>query len=155
MLTKLFFYYLQFCFGGWFSVSRKLVFWTPGNGTQPNAAPSLRFLFHLSYLFGMWEGDDCAERLGWWVDGWVVRWWAFGLCRTEGAWESRWCLRPEMEEIIEHLLGNQATTAPFLFPNLVRKTSSNPTPHQLCLIPFIQIPIPFLRNTLPKWGIFP
>jgi hypothetical protein len=56
-----------------------------------------------------------------------------------------------MEEIIEHLLGNQATTAPFLFPNLVRKTSSNPTPHQLCLIPFIQIPIPISA----KMGDFP
>lgn len=141
MLTKLFFYYLQFCFGGWFSVSRNWFseLWEMARNRTP---PPLRFLLLLSYLFGMWEGDDCAERLGWWVDGWVVRWWAFGLCRTEGAWESRWCLRPEMEEIIEHLLGNQATRAPFLFPNLVRKTSSNPPPHQLCLIPFIQIPIP-------------
>jgi hypothetical protein len=45
----------------------------------------------------------------------------------------------------------QQQTALFLFPNLVRKTSSNP-PINFAPSPSSRFKSPFLRNTLAEWG---
>ncbi len=73
------------------------------------------------------------------------------MCRTEGAWESGCFLRPEMEEVIEHLLGNQATTALFSIPKPCQKNFIK-SPLNFAPSPSSRFQSPFLRNTMPKWG---
>jgi hypothetical protein len=148
MLTKPFFYYLKFCSGGWFSVSRNSFSKLREKARNRTPAPPSGFGF--VFLTSL-ECERVRSLQRDWVGGRMVGWWAFELCRTEGAWESRCFLRPEMEEIIEHHLGESSNNSSLSLPK-PRQKNTIKSPINFAPSPSSRLQSPFLRNTLAEWG---
>jgi len=162
MLTKPFFSYLKFWFGGWFSVSKKSF-----SAFREKAATERRPLppppVSASSFLPLWNVRGwrlCREigLVGGWLGSWVVGLWDVQDGRCLGKW-----MLLETRNGGNHWasLGESSNNSfSFLFPNLVRKTSSNPPPstlpHPLHPDSNPHFSITQCQNGgLAKWGIFP